>query len=233
MARPRVRVCAERGRRRQGGRHGRGAKFRGQPGARGRPERGGGRPGSAASRGPRRPDCVRPRGPLGPTARHPHPGPGPAGDPGPSDARRRLLAAPRGGPAARPLFCSPPPGFRPSLGRRCGRKPPPTTLLESLNGKGAHLFRPGAARLILAICLSPLLRRRKKKMSVSWGGRVRGSCEPSLKTCPREGARFLGGSPVVLRGLRCHVCCDSALQFLKTFCRIECNLFSPSSFQTP
>lgn len=27
-----------------------------------------------------------------------------------------------------------------------------------------------------------------------------------------------------LRGLRCHVCCDSVLQFLKTFCRIECNL---------
>lgn len=179
MARPRVRVRAGRGRRRQGGRHGRGAKFRGQPGARGRHERGG-RPGPAASRGPRRPDCVRPRGPLGPTARHPHPGPGPSGDPGPSDARRRLLAAPRGGPAARPLFCSPSPGFRPSLGRRCGRKPPPRTLLESLNGKGAHLSRPGAARLILAICLSPLLRRRKKKCL------CRGVVEPGGAASPRS-----------------------------------------------
>lgn len=64
-------------------------------------------------------------------------------------------------------------------------------------------------------------------MSVSWGGRTERKCQPSRKTCPQEGARFLGGSPVVLRRLCCHVCCDSALQFLKTFCWIECN---PPSF---
>lgn len=53
-----------------------------------------------------------------------------------------------------------------------------------------------------------------------------------LKTCWREGARFLGGSPVVLRCLRCHVCCDSALRFLKTFCWFECSPFL-RFFQTP
>lgn len=83
------------------------------------------------------------------------------------------------------------------------------------------------------LSLSAAAKEEKKKKSVSWGGRARGSCEPTLKTCPREGARFLGGSPVVLRGLCCHVCCDSALQFLKTFCRIDCNLFFIPSFQTP
>lgn len=153
------------------------------------------------------------RGPLGPAVRRPHPGP----DPGPPDSPTSAPCSPPRRPRRPPLFCSPPAGFRPSLGRRCGRKPPPRTLFESLNGKGAHLSSPGAARLLFAICLSTLLQRRGKKC-VSWGGRAKGCCKPSLKTCPREGAPFPGGSPVVLRGLRCHVCCDSALQSLKTFC---------------
>lgn len=54
-------------------------------------------------------------------------------------------------PAARPLFCSSTPGFGPSLGRRCGRKLTSRTLLESLNGKVAHLPCPGTARLIFKI----------------------------------------------------------------------------------
>lgn len=40
------------------------------------------------------------------------------------------------------------------------------------------------------------------------------------------------GSPVVLRGLRCHVCCDSALEFRETLCWIAPTLYFPS-FQTP
>ena len=56
------------------------------------------------------------RGLQGPAVRYPHPGPEPeaVADPSPLDAQRWALAT------ARPLFCFP--GFRRSLGRRCGEK---------------------------------------------------------------------------------------------------------------
>lgn len=57
-------------------------------------------------------------------------------------------------------------------------------------------------------------------MSVFWGGRARRSCKTSSKLVRGKMPGFSEGSPVVLR---CHVCCDSALQFLKTFCWVECN----------
>lgn len=73
--------------------------------------------------------------------------------------------------------------------------------------------------------------RKENECVFRGGGRARRNCQSSRKTCRREGARFLGGSPVVLRCLRCHVCCDSALQFRKTFCWIECNLFPRPLFR--
>lgn len=126
------------------------------------------RPGPAA-RGVPDARNVSGRGRLGPSVLRPHPGPEPVADPGPRPPGRPT-SGPGGRPASRPLFCSPPPGFRPSLGRRCGRKAPPRTLLESLNGKGAHLPRSGAARLIFAICLYTRLQKKKEKKKVCFVG---------------------------------------------------------------
>ena len=121
----RVRVRVGRGRPRQGGWRGLGAKFRGEPGARGRPELGAAGPGrSAGSPLPRL--CQAAADWALPPRAWPCRRPGPPGRP----PRRPRLWAP---------LCSPPPGFRPSLGRRCGLKLPPRTILESLNGKDAHL----------------------------------------------------------------------------------------------
>lgn len=47
---------------------------------------------------------------------------------------------------------------------------------------------------------------------------------PPKKNLPAGGCQVSPRFTCCLRGLRCHVCCDSALQFLKTFCGIECNL---------
>lgn len=166
---------AGRGRPRQGGRRGLRAKFQGELCACGRPELGE-RPGLVASRGPCRPSCVSSR-PTGPRRPAPPPrartcrGRWPPGRP---------MSSPGGRSAAWPLFCSSPPGFRLSLGRLCGRKPPPRTLLESLNGKGAHLLRPGAARLIFAICLHMLLQKKKKTCL------FRGVVEPGGVACPLQ-----------------------------------------------
>lgn len=114
----RVRVRVGRGRPRQGGWRGFGAKFRGEPGVRGRPELGAGGPGrSAGSPLPRL--CQAAADWALPPRAWPCRRPGPPGCP----PRRPRLWAP---------LCSPPPGFRPSLGRLCGRKPPPRTILESL-----------------------------------------------------------------------------------------------------
>lgn len=95
--------------------------------------------------------------------------------------------------------------------------------------------RSGAARLSLGLGLGILAlgekKREKEACSVRDGGRTKCSARPP--TWLREGAGFLPlslrvGSPVVLRGLRCHVCCDSALGFRKTLCRIAWTSPTPS-----
>ena len=135
----RVRVRGGRGRLRRGGRRGPQAKFRGEPGARGRPELGAARPGCPV--GVSAAQAVTGRGRLGPAA------------PGPALRETRAPGSPLRRPRLLAPLCSPPPSFGQSLGRRCGGKPPPRTILESLNGKGAHLPCPGAARVIFTICL--------------------------------------------------------------------------------
>lgn len=88
---------------------------------------------------------------------------------GPSPPLTLTSGHPTSGPAARPLFCYIPPGFKPSLGRQCARKPPPRTLLESLNGKGARLSRSRSVRLIFGTCVYASV-KKKKNMSISCGG---------------------------------------------------------------
>ena len=84
--------------------------------------------------------------------------------------------------------------------------------------------RSGAARLSLGLGLGILAggekKERRKRVRCGDGGRTKSSARPP--TWLRESAGFLPlslrvGSPVVLRGLCCHVCCDSALGFRKTF----------------
>lgn len=106
-------MCAPR----EAGRGGKAGAGSGRSFGRSRQRAGGqrwGRPGPAAPRGLTNP-AVSGRGRLGPAALRPHPGLGPAADPGPRDGRRRAREAP-GSP------CSPAPllflnsGFRAEFG---------------------------------------------------------------------------------------------------------------------
>lgn len=158
----RVRIRVGRGQPRRGGQRGLRADFRRGPGMCWRPERWAARFGRPAKS--LKPGLCQAAADWAPLPRAPTPGRSPPQTPAPG----RRTSGLGGRPVSQPLLCSPPPGFRPSLGRRCGRKPPPRTLLESLNGKGAHLPRLGAARLILAMCLYTLLQKRKTVCFVGW-----------------------------------------------------------------
>lgn len=188
--------------------------------------------------GPRRPAAVRAR--LRPALEDEFRGipvSWPLGECGCAAGGRRSFGRrwPRGGEAATRLSgaCG-----RPRPGRRrspfCSRSYHPETLLESLNGHGA-CSRSGASRLVPGMRLgTPGWRTRTK--CVPCGDPGRAKCAARPLTWLRAGAGFLPrslplGSPVVLRGLRCHVCCDSAHGFRENFV-LGC-VYIPLPSQTP